>query len=148
MRKFMSITAFALTIVATSALTSLIVTKNIDSLGSENDSTDVKISSPVSFAKFNNDNTARPADFTYAAEKSVEAVVHVKTKIDVSNRYSMNIAPFFDFFFEHTNEFATVDLTLFFRICYIFKFGQETFCSIYVNEVSAELVAEYFYDIF
>ena len=95
----MSITAFALTIVATSALTSIVVTKNIDSLGSKNNSTETKISSPVSFTKVNNDNSARPADFTYAAEKSVEAVVHVKTKIDVSNRYSMNIDPFFDFFF-------------------------------------------------
>ena len=95
----MTITAFALTIVATSALTSLVVTKNIDKLASKNDSTDVKTSSPVSFTMFSNDNTARPADFTYAAEKSVEAVVHVKTKIDVSNRYSMNIDPFFDFFF-------------------------------------------------
>ena len=95
----MTITAFALTIVATSALTSLVVTKNIDKLASKNDSTDVKTSSPVSFTTFSNDNTARPADFTYAAEKSVEAVVHVKTKIDVSNRYSMNIDPFFDFFF-------------------------------------------------
>ena len=99
MKKFMTITAFALTIVATSALTSLVVTKNIDKLASKNDSTDVKTSSPVSFTTFSNDNTARPADFTYAAEKSVEAVVHVKTKIDVSNRYSMNIDPFFDFFF-------------------------------------------------
>jgi hypothetical protein len=52
------------------------------------------------------------------------------------------------FFFEHTDEFATDDLTLFFRICYIFKFGQETFCSIYIDEISAELVAEHFYDIF
>ncbi len=99
MKKFMSITAFALTIVATSALTSLVVTKNIDSLGSKNDSTETKISAPISFTNFSNDNTTRPADFTYAAEKSVEAVVHVKTKIDVSNHYSMNIDPFFDFFF-------------------------------------------------
>ena len=94
MKKFMSITAFALTIVATSALTSLVVTKNIDNLTQKNDSIETKISSPVSFTDFSNDNTASPADFTYAAEKSVEAVVHVKTKIDVSNRYSMNIDPF------------------------------------------------------
>ncbi|MEE1090535.1 MAG: hypothetical protein UH103_03810, partial [Paludibacteraceae bacterium] len=93
MKKFMSITAFALTIIATSALTSIVVTKNIDSLSSKNDTTESKISSPVSFTNFSNDYTARPADFTYAAEKSVEAVVHVKTKIDVSSRYSMNIDP-------------------------------------------------------
>ena len=99
MRKFISISAFALTIVATSALTSLVVTKNIDSICSKNDSTETKISSPVSFTNFNSENSARPADFTFAAEKSVEAVVHVKTKIDVSSRYSMSIDPFFDFFF-------------------------------------------------
>ena len=99
MKKFMSIAAFALTIVATSALTSLVVTKNIDTLTLNNNSSETRISSPVSFANLNTNNTARPADFTYAAEKSVEAVVHVKTKIDVSSRYSMNIDPFFDFFF-------------------------------------------------
>ena len=99
MRKFMSITAFAITIVATSALTSLIVTKNIDSLSCKTEVKEEKTASPVKFTNFSSDNTARPADFTYAAEKSVEAVVHVKTKIDVSSRYSMNIDPFFDFFF-------------------------------------------------
>ena len=104
MKKFMSITAFALTIIATSALTSLVVTTNFDTLGTKNDSTNVKTSSPVSFTSFNDTNTAHPTDFTYAAEKSVEAVVHVKTKIDVSNRYSMNIDPFFDFFFGRPNQ--------------------------------------------
>ena len=99
MRKFMSIAAFAITIVATSALTSLIVTKNIDSLSCKTEVKEEKTASPVKFTNFSSDNTARPADFTYAAEKSVEAVVHVKTKIDVSSRYSMNIDPFFDFFF-------------------------------------------------
>lgn len=99
MRKFMSITAFAITIVATSALTSLIVTKNIDSLSCKTEVKEEKTASPVKFTNFSSDNTARPADFTYAAEKSVEAVVHVKTKIDVSSHYSMNIDPFFDFFF-------------------------------------------------
>lgn len=99
MKKFMSITAFALTIVATSALTSIIVTKNIDSLSSNKVVENIEqLAKPV---KFNNSqiSTTRPADFTLAAEKSVEAVVHVKTKIDISNRYSMNIDPFFDFFF-------------------------------------------------
>ena len=104
MKKFMSITAFALTIVATSALTSLVVVKNINTFDSKNDSTIVKTSSPISFANFNSDNTTRPDDFTFAAEKSVEAVVHVKTKIDVSSRYSMNIDPFFDFFFGRPNQ--------------------------------------------
>ena len=92
MRKFMSITAFAITIVATSALTSLIVTKNIDSLSCKTEVKEEKTSSPVKFTNFSSDNTARPADFTYAAEKSVEAVVHVKTKIDVSSHVNHNIA--------------------------------------------------------
>lgn len=97
MKKLMSTIAFALTIVATSALTSLVVTKNVDSLSKNNEKTD-SLSQPVRFT--NHDGAAvRPADFTLAAEKSVEAVVHVKTKIDVSSRYQMNIDPFFDFFF-------------------------------------------------
>ena len=97
MKKLMSTIAFALTIVATSALTSLIVTKNVDTLSKNNAKTD-SVSQPIQFTN-NNGATSRPADFTLAAEKSVEAVVHVKTKIDVSNHYSMNIDPFFDFFF-------------------------------------------------
>lgn len=99
MKKLVSITAFVASIIATSALTSLVVTKNIDLLTSQTGSDEEKISSPVRFTNSNNTNTARPADFTYAAEKSVEAVVHVKTKININSQYSMNIDPFFDFFF-------------------------------------------------
>ena len=97
MKKLMSTIAFALTIVTTSALTSLVVTKNVDSLSKNNEKTD-SLSQPVRFT--NHDGTAvRPADVTLAAEKWVEAVVHVKTKLDVSSLYQMNIDPFFDFFF-------------------------------------------------
>ena len=99
MKKFISISAFAIAIVATSALTSLVVTKNLDIISSKNTPIETKVSSPVSFTNFNNHTSAHPANFTYAAEKSVEAVVHVKTKIDVSSRYSANIDPLFDFFF-------------------------------------------------
>ena len=99
MKKFISISAFAIAIVATSALTSLVVTKNLDILSSKNTPIETKVSSPVSFTNLSNHTSAHPANFTYAAEKSVEAVVHVKTKIDVSSRYSANIDPLFDFFF-------------------------------------------------
>ena len=99
MKKFISTSAFAIAIVATSALTSLVVTKNLDIISSKNTPIETKVSSPVSFTNFNNHTSAHPANFTYAAEKSVEAVVHVKTKIDVSSRYSANIDPLFDFFF-------------------------------------------------
>lgn len=99
MKKIMPITAFVVAIIATSALTSLVVTKNIDLLNPKTNLSEKQTSTPVTFTNFSNNNTAQPTDFTYAAEKSVEAVVHVKTKIDVSNKYSMNIDPFFDFFF-------------------------------------------------
>ena len=99
MKKIMPIVAFAVIVIATSALTSLVVAKNIDVLNPENNSTKEKTSLPVTFTNSSSNNTTRPADFTYAAEKSVEAVVHVKTKIDVSSQYQMNIDPFFDFFF-------------------------------------------------
>ena len=103
MKKIMPIVAFAVIVIATSALTSLVVAKNIDALNPENNSTKEKTSLPVTFTNSSsNNNTTRPADFTYAAEKSVEAVVHVKTKIDVSSQYQMNIDPFFDFFLPHS----------------------------------------------
>lgn len=43
--------------------------------------------------------TATPADFTYAAEHSVEAVVHVKTKVEMQNSYSEMSNPLLEFFF-------------------------------------------------
>jgi Do/DeqQ family serine protease len=99
MKKFMSTIAFALTIVATSALTSLVVTKSVDHLNYNPQKTE-KLSSPVQFTNQASNHPPIPAtDFTLAAEKSIEAVVHVKTKINLNNHYPTNIDPFFDFFF-------------------------------------------------
>ncbi len=57
---------------------------------------EVKI--PAAYAKFSHVPSAMETDFTVAAELSVHAVVHVKTKIPVSqNEFSRD--PFFEYFF-------------------------------------------------
>jgi Do/DeqQ family serine protease len=55
-------------------------------------------SAPTSFAKFTNEQSFE-SDFTTAAEKTVNAVVHVKTKFAARTSTTVPIDPFFDFFF-------------------------------------------------
>lgn len=60
-------------------------------------STNTPIAEKVYYAQaFNGDS--QQTDFTVAAEKTVDAVVHVKTSYTVNNNYSFG-NPFFDFFF-------------------------------------------------
>lgn len=47
---------------------------------------------------FSNDTNSTSTDFTYAAERTVDAVVHVETSYTVNNEYSFG-DPFFEFFF-------------------------------------------------
>ena len=51
----------------------------------------------VRLANYTNSNDSNPVDFTYAAEKSIHAVVHVKT-VSMENTYSMNP---FDYIFRY-----------------------------------------------
>lgn len=57
-----------------------------------------EMQSPVRLAQLSNQFDSNRIDFTYAAEKTVHAVVHVKTKSTRSEDYSSG-NPFYDFFF-------------------------------------------------
>lgn len=80
--------------IALSALTSTIIIKqnkhNTDNLAQPTTPTHLTLTSAP---------TTAPADFTYAAEHTVEAVVHVKTKVEMQNAYSSNTNPLLEFFF-------------------------------------------------
>ncbi|MBP1675596.1 MAG: protease Do [Bacteroidetes bacterium] len=81
--------------VASSITTSYISNKTSDSnLFQGNNSI------PASYAAFSRASSAMETDFTVAAELSVHAVVHVKTKTPVDMRqYGYSDDPFFEFFF-------------------------------------------------
>ncbi len=78
--------------------TSLITTAVIDRKTGGNESQPAtETSRPTSFTTMSTVE-AMPTDFTVAAEKSIESVVHVKAKMKVEQGYA-NIDPFFEFFF-------------------------------------------------
>lgn len=54
--------------------------------------------SPVRLTQLSNNFDSNRVDFTYAADKTIHAVVHVKTKSTRSSEYSSG-NPFYDFFF-------------------------------------------------
>lgn len=96
-KKIFSAIALIGIVVATTVITNILVNK---------DKNDIQVlSEPIGFNQnsgtgiFTGGGSAAPVDFTYAAEHSVEAVVHVKVKMEIGNRYSGSIDPFFDFFF-------------------------------------------------
>lgn len=99
MKKLFSVLALVAIVVATTIITNIVINKNSDK------GEIVTMSEPTEFGQGNkcailtNGGNVAPANFTYAAEHSVEAVVHVKVKMEVGNRYSRSIDPFFDFFF-------------------------------------------------
>lgn len=80
--------------VATNLTTNLVAHKH-DSLGTQ------ETQLPVTYAKFAHAANAMETDFTVAAELSVHAVVHVKTKtpIKVQRFGGFQDDPFFDYFF-------------------------------------------------
>ena len=52
------------------------------------------------------------------------------------------------FFLENTDKFSADNLSLLFRIRYIFQLSKETLCSVYINQICMKLVAEYLYNAF
>ncbi len=56
---------------------------------------------PVSFASFEGNLPVNATNFTFAAEKSLNAVVHIKTQVQVQQ--SLNRDPFFEYFFGPQN---------------------------------------------
>jgi Do/DeqQ family serine protease len=57
-----------------------------------------EMNTPVRFAQLSNAFDSNRVDFTYAADKTVHAVVHVKVKSTHNDEYSSG-NPFYDFFF-------------------------------------------------
>ncbi len=94
-KNFFLATSILAIIVATSFITASLTNRN-------NPNSDNRITSvPTSFtSSVKTPNQVN--DFTIAAEKSVESVVHVKAKIK-SQSQNMNMDPFFEFFFGRPN---------------------------------------------
>ncbi len=94
-KNFFLATSILAIIVATSFITASLTNRN-------NPNSDNRITSvPTSFiSSIKTPNQVN--DFTIAAEKSVESVVHVKAKIK-SQSQNMNMDPFFEFFFGRPN---------------------------------------------
>lgn len=56
-----------------------------------------KQTTPANFVSYNGNNAAQAVDFTMAAEKSLNAVVHIKTTIEQAN--NLNYSPFEQWFY-------------------------------------------------
>lgn len=85
-------------VVAVSVATNL--TTNYLAGGDRGDSGFENVRIPASYAKFPNVASAIETDFTVAAELSIHAVVHVKTKTPMKGRqYGYQGDPFFEYFF-------------------------------------------------
>ena len=88
----------ALGVVLLTVCTSVITTSLVGrKTGKGGTSAAEETSRPTSFASMSTVE-AMPTDFTVAAEKSVESVVHVKVKMKIEQGYT-GIDPFFEFFF-------------------------------------------------
>ena len=81
--------------VATNLTTSFITSKSNDGVGQQN------VQVPATYAKFANAASAMETDFTLAAELSIHAVVHVKTKTPMKvQQFGGGFNdPFFEYFF-------------------------------------------------
>jgi len=89
--------------VATNLTTNYVVNKSDNSYGNSDQQ---KI--PATYAKFDNVASGLETDFTVAAELSVHAVVHVKTKTPMkmqsANGFVFPNDPFFEYFFGNPNQ--------------------------------------------
>ncbi|MDL2290230.1 Do family serine endopeptidase [Paludibacteraceae bacterium OttesenSCG-928-F17] len=93
---FWKILLVVLAVVGLSAGTTIVVNKVTKSNNKEHVQTTYQL--PNAYANFTNVSSATETDFTLAAELSVNAVVHVKTKTQVKQTQYMR-DPFFEFFF-------------------------------------------------
>lgn len=93
-KNLITVTAIVICTIATSAITSAIIIRH-----KGKDNVNMTVQTPVAPIAFTNTVSAAPSDFTYAAERSVEAVVHVKTKVEMRNSYGSTSNPLLEFFF-------------------------------------------------
>jgi Do/DeqQ family serine protease len=88
-------------VVAVSVATNLMTTSYVSKHQNDDALFQGQSKIPASYAKFSNVGSAMETDFTVAAELSVHAVVHVKTKtpVKVQQFGGFQNDPFFDYFF-------------------------------------------------
>ena len=91
-------------VVAVSVATNLTISQVKDQQKNGFEGQDVQI--PATYAKFANASNAMQTDFTVAAELSVHAVVHVKTKTPIKQQQfgGFQNDPFFEYFFGRPQE--------------------------------------------
>ncbi len=89
------VVALVLIIIGVSIATTAIMVNNITNKKQISYQNNYQL--PDAYTRFTNATSALETDFTLAAELSVNAVVHVKTKTKVRQSYSMD--PFLEFFF-------------------------------------------------
>ena len=69
-------------------------------------------------------------------------------RVNGSLSQEMNSFQFSCFFFKNADKFTANNFSLFFRVCYVFQFSKETFCSVYIDKVGMKFIAEYLYNAF
>jgi len=102
--KRMKTLGFFCLVVAVSVATNLTISQVKDQQKNGFEGQDVQI--PATYAKFANASNAMQTDFTVAAELSVHAVVHVKTKTPIKQQQfgGFQNDPFFEYFFGRPQE--------------------------------------------
>lgn len=94
---FWKVLMLVVAVVGVSVATTTIVVNNITDKNKQEASSQINYQTPDAYARFASATSAMETDFTVAADLSVHAVVHVKTKTKVRQSYTMD--PFLEFFF-------------------------------------------------
>ena len=98
---FWKVFLFVVAVVGISIATTKIVVDKFTDKDKKEASSQINYQMPDAYARFASATSAMETDFTIAAELSIHAVVHVKTKTKVRQTYSMD--PFLEFFFGNPN---------------------------------------------
>jgi len=94
---FLKVLTLVVVVVGLSVATTVVVVNNFASKNNKEIGLKANLQMPNTYAKFASASSAMETDFTLAAELSIHAVVHVKTKTKMKQSYSMD--PFLEFFF-------------------------------------------------
>ncbi|NDV47403.1 Do family serine endopeptidase [Paludibacter sp. 221] len=94
---FWKVLSLVLVVVGLSVATTTIMINNYNKKQDKQVAYQPEYTMPNAYARFSSATSAMETDFTVAAELSVHAVVHVKTKTKMTQMYSMD--PFLEFFF-------------------------------------------------
>ena len=98
---FWKVCMLVVVVVGISVATTSIVVNNFTGKNKNEANSQINYQMPDAYARFASASSAMETDFTIAAELSVHAVVHVKTKTKMRQTYTMD--PFLEFFFGNPN---------------------------------------------